>query len=499
MDLRRCLQAIRKFWWVILIPGLLGAAYGAFSVSREVPLYRASVTFFVTTTGDAANLSAVAQGDQFAQRRVNSYVGLLSTERLANMVLEKSGLDGTPGKIIAMIDASGDINTVLLTATATSTSEEEAEAVATAIATEFPKVVDQVENEGTTSTAVSLELVSGPTVKQVPTQPTFTVGLNTAIGLALGLVLALLLELRDNAVRSDQELEELGVGPVLGRIAMDRTTRDAPLVTAAASQSVRAESFRQLRTNLRFIDAESPVRTLVVTSSVAGEGKSVTSANLALTMSAADRRVLLIEADLRQPKLADYLGVERAVGLTDVLVGHVRPEDVLQPWGDNGLEVLPSGHLPPNPSELLGSDNMGRLMAELREQFDLIVLDTPPLLPVTDAAVAATQADGVLLIARWGKTTRQQIETSLQALQAVNARVLGSVLTMVPSGRSSFHYGTYGTRHVESVNEAPVAEPTGPSPFVEEVARGLTPRGTARRTELQTPAEPVRRTPQGRR
>ncbi|HKY15322.1 MAG TPA: CpsD/CapB family tyrosine-protein kinase, partial [Microthrixaceae bacterium] len=221
--------------------------------------------------------------------------------------------------------------------------------------------------------------------------------------------------------------------------------------------------------------------------------------NLALTMSAADRRVLLIEADLRQPKLADYLGVERAVGLTDVLVGHVRPEDVLQPWGDNGLEVLPSGHLPPNPSELLGSDNMARLMAELREQFDLIVLDTPPLLPVTDAAVAATQADGVLLVARWGRTTRQQVENSLHALQVVNARVLGSVLTMVPSGRSSSAYGAYGTRHVESVNEPPVAEPTGPSPFVDEVARGLTPRRSPRRTELQDPVEPVIRTPQGRR
>jgi capsular exopolysaccharide synthesis family protein len=461
MDLKRYLSAVRKYWWVILIPTLLGAAIGVVTVAHSVRQYQGAVTFFVKTSGDTS-VSAVAQGDQFAQRRVNSYVALLSSERLAKMVKTTANLDMSTKDLVKDLSATGDVNTVLLTANATSPSEPDARAIAKAIAVDFPKLVDQVENTGKGPASVNLDVVSGPDVQRLPKGTIRIVGIRAGIGFLLGLALALILDLRDTAVRTDEELEALGASPVLGRIPFDRAVRDAPLIMADAPRSVRAEAFRQLRTNLQFMDVHEPVRMVVVTSAVAGEGKSVTATNLALTVAAAKVRVLLIEGDLRQPKVADYLDLERAVGLSDVIAGRAVLDDVLQPWGDGFMTVLPTGHMPPNPSELLASESAARLFDELRRRFEFIIVDTPPLIPVTDGVVAATRADGVILVVRHGKTTRHQVGLALGALENVSARVLGSVFTMVPTGKHSYYaYYQTNAEDEEGGDDTPLPEASG--------------------------------------
>jgi capsular exopolysaccharide synthesis family protein len=445
MTLRDYLSAARKYWWVILGAASLGALVGVLAVLRADPVYRAEVTFFVKTTGENT-ASAAAMGDQFAQRRVNSYVGLLASDRLADMVVRTSGLDLSTEEVSGMIGASGDINTVLLTATATSRSEEVASRVARAVALRFPGLVDSIENQSPDETAVTLEVVNGPIVAELPSRAPLKIGTPALLGLLLGFAIALLLQWRDTAVRSVEEVSHLGLGPVLGKVPFDRRIRTAPLILTDDPRSVRAEAFRQLRTNLQFLSVDEPIRVLVVTSSVADEGKSITSANLALTVAAADARVLVIEADLRKPSLADIFGVERAVGLTDVLAGRLDLDHVVQPWGDSGVTVLPSGPLPPNPAELLGSVAMGALLDRARESYDLVVIDTPPLLPVTDPAVLAARVDGAVLVARFGKTSRQQLTQARRALEAVGARQLGTVLTMVPpnkhDGYTPYRYET---------------------------------------------------------
>jgi capsular exopolysaccharide synthesis family protein len=212
------------------------------------------------------------------------------------------------------------------------------------------------------------------------------------------------------------------------------------------------------------MDVHEPVRMVVVTSAVASEGKSVTATNLALTVAAAKVRVLLIEGDLRQPKVADYLDLERAVGLSDVIAGRAEIDDVLQPWGDGFMTVLPTGHMPPNPSELLASESAARLFDELRRRFEFIIVDTPPLIPVTDGVVAATRADGVILVVRHGRTTRHQLTLALGALENVSARLLGSVMTMVPTGKHSY-YAYYQTNPQDEVggDDTPLPEAAGVS------------------------------------
>jgi capsular exopolysaccharide synthesis family protein len=442
MDLEQYLRAVRKVWWVIAVATLLGAAYGAHTASRTVPEYRASVTFFVVTRSADASVSAAVQGDQFAQRRVNSYVALLSTDRLAQMVADHPDVDLPPQQIRRMLGASGDLDTVLFTATAMSPSRDLAQRVAGAVATEFVTLVDEVEGQGNDEGSVHLEVVSGPSVSQVPTRPLLTTAIPAAVGLLLGLALALLLELRDQTLRSDDQLRALGTVPVLGRIPFDRRV-PSELVAVVDGSSSFAEAFRQVRTNLQFLDVQHPLQLLVVTSSLADEGKSVTSANIALSLIRTGHPTLVIEADLRRPKVADVFGVDRSTGLTDVLAGRASVDEALFATASPDLVVMPTGQLPPNPVELLGSDAMHRLVDELRTRFEVIVIDTPPLLPVTDAAVVAAHADGVVLVVRAGRATRHQVEQSMRALSAVGANLVGFVMTWVQPGHGS-GYDAYG-------------------------------------------------------
>jgi capsular exopolysaccharide synthesis family protein len=300
----------------------------------------------------------------------------------------------------------------------------------------------------------------------------FALAWRAVLGGIIGLGIALLLELRDQTLRSEDDLIAAGAGPVLGTVPFDRLVESAPLLVEASRHSSFAEAFRQLRTNLQFVDVEHRVQVLVVTSSVPGEGKSVTCSNLALSLAAAGRQVLLIEADLRLPRISHYFGIDRSVGLTDVLIGRASLEEVVRPIPGTSLTVLPSGHAPPNPSELLGSDSMRAVLAELRNQYDVIVVDTPPLLPVADGAVAAAWADGVVLLVRTAKTPRQQVTLSLRSLSSVGARLVGSVMTMAPQGAGS-RYSSYDYRAGDDTPDGKTSVPTlRPRPGRERVPAG---------------------------
>jgi receptor protein-tyrosine kinase len=380
---------------------------------------------------------------------------------LANKVIDESGLDLAPSQIKRMMGADSDVDTLLLTATVTHESQELVERVAQAVSSEFVDLVDEVENRGSGRPAVQLEVVSGPNVTKVPAQRAVAIGVPAAIGLVAGLGLAWLLEVRDKTIRSEAQLRELEQAPVLGMVPFDRRLREGPRGRRVAASSAGLEAFRQLRTNLEFIDVGSPVQILVVTSSVAEEGKTTTAINLAAALVAANRRVLIVEADLRRPTLDDHFKVRGSVGLTDVIVGRGELEAAMQPVGVNGLMLLPSGKLPPNPSELLGSDAMVQLLERLRDRFDVVVVNTPPLLPVTDAAVLSAHADGVLVVVRAGRTTRQQLTLAMRTLNAVGARVLGTVLNMAPTDRGSSYEayrqaGTTEADHGAPKDDSPV-------------------------------------------
>jgi capsular exopolysaccharide synthesis family protein len=288
---------------------------------------------------------------------------------------------------------------------------------------------------------VKVEVVAGPQLNDVPVapRPVRNLALAALLGLIIGAAGAVAREMLDTTVKTGEALHALAGAPVLAGVPFDPDAKTAPGTYVSSGHSARAESLRQLRTNLQYVDVDRPVKTVVVTSAVPGEGKSSTACGLAILFAEAGQRVLIIDADLRRPCIAEYLGIEGAAGLTTVLVGKASVDDVLQRWGTD-LWVLPSGSLPPNPSELLGSQHMADLLDELRERFDMVIVDCPPLLPVTDGAVVAARADGALLMARSRRTTIGQVTAAVRALQSVDARLLGCVFNMVAKNGADAYY-----------------------------------------------------------
>jgi protein-tyrosine kinase len=216
------------------------------------------------------------------------------------------------------------------------------------------------------------------------------------------------------------------------------------IVTHKEPGAAASEAFRVLRTNLQFLGLDKPIKSLLITSATPGEGKTTTVANLAVAFAQAGSSVCLVDADLRRPMVAKLFGTDNWSGLTTALIGQGSLEDCLKETAVPGLTLLPSGPIPPNPAELLGSARMGKLLAGLEEQFDMVLVDTPPVLAVADAAVLSPKMGGVVLVVRAGQVARQQTVRAKAALEAVQARVLGVVLDAIePEGRAGYYYYYY--------------------------------------------------------
>lgn len=236
-------------------------------------------------------------------------------------------------------------------------------------------------------------------------------------------------------------MEQLTGKGVVGTIPLDKQRRTEPAISFDTDNSAISEAFRKLRTNLQFLAVDNPPRVIVVTSSVPSEGKSTTAINIALALAESDHRVVLVDGDMRRASLHKYLDLVGPVGFSTVLSGAVPLDDALQKTKFPGLTVLSAGTIPPNPSELLASQATRKLLVELRSQFDYVIVDSTPLLAVTDAAILASGADGVLMIARYGHTKRDQISHAVESLAGVGATVLGAVFTMTPlRGGASYGY-----------------------------------------------------------
>ncbi len=278
--------------------------------------------------------------------------------------------------------------------------------------------------------------------------------LGLAAGLILGLGAAFLRDNLDDALNSKEAAEHIGGAPVLAAVPMVTSwkKRDKPLVVSIASPtSPAAEAYRSLRTSLQFARQEHDLQTILVTSPAAAEGKTSTLANLGAVFAQAGEQVVLVSCDLRRPRLGKFFALDEEIGLTTMMLGQHSLEQAVQPvHGHQGLWVLGAGPLPPNPAELLNGTQAREAFAALRKGFDLVLIDSPPLLPVTDAVVLSKEADGVLLIVAAGQTRRGDLHRAAEKLAQVNAPVLGLVLNEVTrqggngySNAYSYGYGTY--------------------------------------------------------
>lgn len=264
------------------------------------------------------------------------------------------------------------------------------------------------------------------------------------LGSALGIIAAFVLEQIDTRVRDPEDAQRAASVGVIGLIPELRGEGNRPLALAVDEQSLAAEAYRKLRTNLRFVRADRP-RAIAVTSPSPEEGKSVTAANLALAIAQQGQTVLIVDADLRRPVQHEIFGVERGPGLSDALVGLVQPMAAAQPFdGMPNIYVMACGTEAPNPAELLGSESFVRFLHQMLEKFDTVIIDTPPVTLVTDAAVIGSVCDGVLLVAEAGRTDRSVLANAVNELRHARGSVLGIVLNRAGAGARYGKYGRYG-------------------------------------------------------
>ena len=447
MELSDYLKLVRRRWVSIVLITLTCGALAAGYTVLQTKQYASSAQLFVSTTAaDASNAGTINAGGQFSIQRVQSYAGLVSSRELAETVIKKLDLNTTADELAGEVKASVALNTVNLTITATNPDPHVAQKVAQAYAESLTDLVRQLETPpGATVAPIKATIVDTASFSDVPVSPkkARNIGLGIVLGLLLGFGLAVLRETLDTRVRSAEDVVELADKPVIGAIGFDSGAKERPLVSDIESHAPRAEAFRVLRTNLQFIDIDSAQKIFVLTSAVPEEGKTSTSLNLAISLAQAGIRTLLIEGDLRRPRAATTMGLDSVVGVTSILVGKVKLADALQTHEPSGLDFLASGPVPPNPAELLQSKAMRELLAEIRGQYDVVLIDAPPLLPVTDAALLAREADGAILVVRHGKTTRDQVKVSTERLAQVDATLLGVVMNMTPTKGRGYGYG-YG-------------------------------------------------------
>ena len=443
LDLKDYGRLLLRNWIVIVACSLLGIlAAGAFSLLMN-PTYKSQTQLFVAIQS-AGSVAELQQGNTFTQARVQSYVETAKTPAVLQPVIDNLGLEVTPAELAESVSARADLNTVLITISASDLSPVQAAAIAQSVGDSLVEKVAELESprDGEGS-PIKLSVVTPAVAPSQPSSPNASLNLvmGAIMGLAAGLVIALLRSALDTKIHGNADILRITDAPVLGGIAYDQDVEKNPLLTQSGPQSPRAESFRQIRTNLQFANVNSKSKTMLVTSSLPGEGKSTTATNLAIAMAQAGMHVVLVDADLRRPTVADYLGLEGNAGLTTALIGTADIEELIQPWGDDGLYVLTSGRIPPNPSELLGSDAMSRLIERLESTFDAIIIDAPPLIPVTDGSVLAQRVGGVVLVVGAGKAKSQDLQQSLTSLELVGAKVLGVVVNLLPTrGASSYTY-----------------------------------------------------------
>lgn len=438
MSLRDYLQVFRDGKWWIATGLIFGMLAGQLIALTSTPMYVASTTLYFSAVEGGGEPGQAYQGAMLAEQKARAYAQLIVSDRVLNEVANdttgscKSGCGPVEANAVTVESGAGNPTLVVKVA---DPSPERAAMVANTLAEKTANLVGELERPRNPriSTVTTLRVVAPAGVPTTPVSP--NLGLDVLVGALvgsfLGLLAAVIRRNLDKSVRTREALEELTGLPLLATIPDEKRV---PILIADHPTGQIAEAVRQLRVNLRSAGMGSSRTSLLVTSAVTGEDTTTLACNLAAAFRFEGDRVLLIDANLRQPAVGSILGMDPPFGLSTVLHGERQLQEVVETW--HGLfDVLTSGPLPENPSELLGSVEL--VLTEVESRYDVVVIDSPALLPVADASVLARACDGALLVVRHGRTSTFEITEALAALRVVSAPVLGCAFTAGPRQQRS--------------------------------------------------------------
>lgn len=444
MTVESVLSFLRRRWLPLLLCLAAGAAGGFAQQHSGHKQYKATASVFVNIPA-ARDTQEALQGAQLSSQLLQSYAAIVTSRTTAEQVGQQLGLPVPAGKIAHELSATPQPNTLIIDISATDASPTQAQSLAQTAATVLNDRISQLEQDRVPSSAVEASILDSATRPSSPIspRPLRDLLLGLLLGLLGGLALSLAIDALDRSVKMPGEVEQLVSSPALAVIPRIRSRRTL-LLKEPSRQTSAAEAYRTLRTSLHFLDPDEPLTSLVVTSPGPKAGKSTTASNLAIALARAGHRVVLVDADLRAAGLSKMFGLREGVGLTSVLTGAVELEGALhQVDGFDTLRVLPSGVLPPNPSELLGSQRMASVVEALSADADYVIYDAPPVLQVTDAVVLSTQVDGTMLVVRHGQTNRGPAAEAARRLAAATANVVGFVLNDQPHRSADRYFDTY--------------------------------------------------------
>ena len=471
LDLRRLVNAVMKRLWLVVIAAVAGAAIFLFGTLLLItPKYQSSAMFYVNNSnisvGDVS--VSMSSGDLSTSRGlVKSYIVILQTRETLRDVIDYAGVNRKVGEVSRMITAEAVNSTEIFRVTVTSPDPNEAEQIASAIAYILPKRISTI-IDGT-----SAKVVDAAVVPSGASSPSYTN--NTLIGFALGLLLSVglivLRELFDITVRSEEDISSVCDLPILtlvpdmeaqtkggyygyGQKKAEKPGTEAGKKHATVGSDINfaaSEAYKLLRTKLQFSFAdENDCRIIGVASALTGEGKSLTSVNLAHSLSQLNKKVLLIDADMRRPSVFAKLPVQKMPGLSNFLTGQNDLNSLVQPCGLPGEErafaVISSGRIPPNPMELLSSARMAKFLEALRQHYDYIIVDLPPVGEVGDALAVAKSMDGFLLVVRQNYCNRIALKNAVRQFAFVDSKILGIVYNCTTEDGGGYVYG-YGKRY----------------------------------------------------
>ncbi len=416
--------------------------------ARITPQYAATAKVFVgPRTVERDDAAGVLQELTASQQYVTSYAEMLKSRPLAEVVVRNTRAPITASELSEKTETKILPDTRLIEVTVTDPSPTKAQTYVNQMVNSFVRDEGNMFGGGGPITASVFEPALKPTtpVSPKPVQNGIIGGL---LGLMIGIGVAFVLEQLDTTLRNKEDVEKIMAPiPVIATIPLSPTAKERTIFMESDANSPQAEAIRILRTNIQFFSVDKPISRVLVTSPFAGDGKTTVAINLAVGMAALGSSVLLLETDLRKPVLAKYFGDPHSPGLSDVLSGQASLSEAIRRSRIPNLSVIMAGPTPPNPSELLGSERMVDLIDTVSKTVDIMVLDTPPALPVTDAAVLAPHMDGVILVVRAGQTHAHKALDVAKNFERHDVRVLGVAINGVERETDGGYYYRYAYRH----------------------------------------------------
>lgn len=435
IDLKEYLALIAKYWILIVSSILVAVTFAALYTWLSEPVYESDVRLLVVERGlGDGSLADAFQGILISERLTKTYTAFVNRESFLEGAAEEAGIPESGKDLMGRIDASTIKGTQILEVSARGSSPESAATLANAVGEWLVSEADQLyrQAEATDSTSlVELSIIDVARPSSAPTSPIPALNLMMGLlaGALLGMFAAFAREHLDTRIKDGADLQRvLGSVPVIAGIPKVDDARVDRLVVRENSQSPASESYRALRTSLGYLNFDGSTRIIVFSSATPREGKTTITANTGAALAHAGKKVLVVGADMRRPRLHEAMSVKTDVGLSSVLISAVAVDDAIQPTNTEGLFALPAGPIPPNPAELLGSQRMTDLVKELAEEFDYVLLDAPPLLPVTDTMVLGQIADALVLVSRVGVTKRESLEKTVVRLNQLRSKLVGAVL-----------------------------------------------------------------------